>query len=635
MLPREQRRRHDDRGLLAVDRRREGCAQRDLGLAEADVAADQPIHRPARPEIVDRRLDRLRLVLRLVIGEARAEFVVEPLGRNQARGGAGQALRGDAHQLARHLADALLQPRLAGLPARRTQPVEFAVLRAEAREQFQVLDGQEQPVAAGVVNLEAIVRRARRLDRLQADETADAVVDVHDEIARRQRRGLGEHILRAPFPPALPHQPIAENVLLADDGEIGGLEAMLERDHRERQRAGAHPLRLRPGGDELDRFQAVLGEHVAEPLARAVAPARDDDPEPALAQRPDVRGRRLEHVDVLVLPLGSEVAPDPAAAVESLRVRRGLERRQSRERAGREPLAPFVGLEIEPVRLQRPIVGVRRVRFVGGLARGIIIRDQREARVGGLLGARVEHDGRLRDIVEHRVQPLVEQRQPMFEADRAAALAHRLVERIAASRRAEFGGVALAKAADRLGGELRFAHRHEIERAELADAALRLRIERADRFQRVAEEIEPHRGGRAGRPEIENAAALGVIADVAHHRRAREPIGFQPDREIRHAHAVARRRRKSRRRDERLRRDALRHRVDRCDEHARPLHGAARQREPRERGHALRGDRRIGRNAIVGLAVPARQIERLDLRRGEGERVDEALRAQTVARDES
>ena len=334
VLPREQRRRHDDRGLLAVDRRREGCAQRDLGLAEADVAADQPIHRPARREIVDRRLDRLRLVLRLVIGEARAEFVVEPLGRNQARGGAGEALRGDAHQFARHLADALLQPRLAGLPARRTQPVEFAVLRAEAREQFQVLDGQEQPVAAGVVDLEAIVRRARRLDRLQADETADAVVDVHDEIARRQRRGLGEHILRAPLPPALPHQPIAENVLLADDGEIGGLEAMLERDHRERQRAGAHPLRLRPGGDELDRFQAVLGEHVAEPLARAVAPARDDDPEPAPAQRPDVRGRRLEHVDVLVLPLGSEVAPDPAAAVESL-ARPTRTRTASVARAGR------------------------------------------------------------------------------------------------------------------------------------------------------------------------------------------------------------------------------------------------------------------------------------------------------------
>ena len=62
--------------------------------------------------------------------------------------------------------------------------------------------------------------------------------------------------------------------------------------------------------------------------------------------------------------------------------------------------------------------------------------------------------------------------------------------------------------------------------------------------------------------------------------------------------------------------------------------GAARQREPRERGHALRGDRGVGRDAVVGLAVPGRQHERLDLRRGEGERVDEILRADRIAGEE-
>ena len=81
VLAREQGRRHDDRGLLAVDRRGEGGAQRDLGLAEADVAADQPVHRPAGGEIVERRFDRALLILRLVIGKAGAEFVVEPFGR--------------------------------------------------------------------------------------------------------------------------------------------------------------------------------------------------------------------------------------------------------------------------------------------------------------------------------------------------------------------------------------------------------------------------------------------------------------------------------------------------------------------------------------------------------------------------
>ena len=87
VLAREQRRRHDDRGLLAVDRRGEGGAQRHLRLAEADVAADEPIHRTAGGEVVERRLDRVRLVLRLVIGEAGAELVVEPFRRNESRRG--------------------------------------------------------------------------------------------------------------------------------------------------------------------------------------------------------------------------------------------------------------------------------------------------------------------------------------------------------------------------------------------------------------------------------------------------------------------------------------------------------------------------------------------------------------------
>ena len=44
----EDRRRHEDRDLLAVLGRLERGAQRDLGLAVADVADDEPVHRPRR-----------------------------------------------------------------------------------------------------------------------------------------------------------------------------------------------------------------------------------------------------------------------------------------------------------------------------------------------------------------------------------------------------------------------------------------------------------------------------------------------------------------------------------------------------------------------------------------------------------
>ena len=67
--------------FIAVD---EGRAQRHLGLAEADVAADQPVHRPAGGEIVEHRVDRGLLVLGLLVGEAGAELVVGAVARRRA-----------------------------------------------------------------------------------------------------------------------------------------------------------------------------------------------------------------------------------------------------------------------------------------------------------------------------------------------------------------------------------------------------------------------------------------------------------------------------------------------------------------------------------------------------------------------
>ena len=60
----------DQRDLPARHRRDEGGAQRDLGLAEADVAADQPVHRLACFEVVENVLDRAVLVVGLLIGKA-------------------------------------------------------------------------------------------------------------------------------------------------------------------------------------------------------------------------------------------------------------------------------------------------------------------------------------------------------------------------------------------------------------------------------------------------------------------------------------------------------------------------------------------------------------------------------------
>ena len=55
----QHRRRREDRHLLAAQHRQQRRAQRDLGLAVADVAADQPVHGPPVLHVVEHGLDRL------------------------------------------------------------------------------------------------------------------------------------------------------------------------------------------------------------------------------------------------------------------------------------------------------------------------------------------------------------------------------------------------------------------------------------------------------------------------------------------------------------------------------------------------------------------------------------------------
>src|SRR5207248_5202687 len=112
----EDRGRREEQRLAPVDGDGERRAHRDLGLAEADVAADEPIHRPRRLEVLLHRLDRSLLVRRLAIREARLELR-QPLAREVVRDAlAGLALRIELDQVAREFADGLARARLERLP---------------------------------------------------------------------------------------------------------------------------------------------------------------------------------------------------------------------------------------------------------------------------------------------------------------------------------------------------------------------------------------------------------------------------------------------------------------------------------------------------------------------------------------
>ena len=245
MLPRQQRGRHHHRHLLAVECCGKGRAQRDFGLAETDVAADQAVHRPAAFEVFQRGVDGAELVLGFLIRKARAELVVDMRLHRKLRRFMQMPLGGDLDQFAGDLADAVLEFRLARLPAAAAQPVQFdiGVIGAVARQQFDILDRQKQLCLGGVVQFEAVMRRAGDLQRLQADEAADAVLDVDHEIARGEAGDFGNEIIQLAGRFARPHQPVAQNVLLADDGDSVGLEAGFHADdgqHRLVARGGLH-----------------------------------------------------------------------------------------------------------------------------------------------------------------------------------------------------------------------------------------------------------------------------------------------------------------------------------------------------------------------------------------------------------
>ena len=399
VLAGEQRRRRDHRDLHAGGRGDVGGAERHLGLAEADVAADQAVHRAARFHVAEHVGDGAQLVLGLGIGEAGAELLPGVVvGRGQDRALAQLALGGEADQPVRHVADARLEPRLLRLPGAAAEAVEQAFLVAVAREQLDVLDRQVQLVAAGVFEAQALVRRAHRGDGLEPAVAADAVVDVDDEVAGGEPGRLGQEVVGALAPARRPDQPVAEHVLLGDHGEPRRLEAVLERPDREVQAAVA--AEVGGAGDVAGVGDAAVGEEARKPLAGAGGVARDHHVACTPA-RGDVRGQRAEEADRLLLPLGGEVAADTADGIDHAgpeRLRQGDELVQ--RPAGNRRLPGRI-VEIELAGRHRLVDGAElRLRGERRGARAVLLGERRPARAprgGGLV---VEQHRRRGQVVE-------------------------------------------------------------------------------------------------------------------------------------------------------------------------------------------------------------------------------------------
>ena len=114
------------------------------------------------------------------------------------------------------------------------------------------------------------MRRAGDVDRLQRLVAADAVIGMDDEIARRQRRRLGDELVEAAAAARRAREPVAEDVLLAEQHQVVGREALLERQHGEPDRRARQASRApRPSAtrrrSETPRSRSTVASRSAEP----------------------------------------------------------------------------------------------------------------------------------------------------------------------------------------------------------------------------------------------------------------------------------------------------------------------------------------------------------------------------------
>ena len=194
----------------------------------------------------------------------------------------------ELEQLFGHVAHGLLDPGLGALPRRPAQPIDRRPGRAGVLlDQVEPLDRHEQLVLAGVAQLEEFLLVVADADLLQADEDADAVVDVHDEIAdfevaqvREERLGGGAPLVgRAPL--------FFENIGFGVDLQAGIRQAKSSRQLADRdEHRGISRI---VGAFDLNGEDVVVLEQLDGALGPAGRGGDEQHGFARLAQLPDFR----------------------------------------------------------------------------------------------------------------------------------------------------------------------------------------------------------------------------------------------------------------------------------------------------------------------------------------------------------
>jgi len=189
MLLRKHCRRAEQGNLSPLHGSAKGGTHGHLGLAEADIAAHEPVHGLGALHVRQHVLNGARLVRRLLEPERGLEFAVVfvqgtvgiPLGDFTIGVHLDQIMRDALHGLAHAVPGAQ--------PAHTAQPVQGRLrpLRAlVALDETQPVNRQVELVIAGKAQQQIIIGRARYVQPLQTEETSQTVVAVYEQIAGRE-----------------------------------------------------------------------------------------------------------------------------------------------------------------------------------------------------------------------------------------------------------------------------------------------------------------------------------------------------------------------------------------------------------------------------------------------------------------
>ena len=590
----EEGRGHEDRHLLAVLYRLERGAHRDLGLAEADVTADEAVHRHLALHVGLHRVDRGLLVGRLLEGERILHLVLPRRvgGERVARGREAAPVQHD--ELLRDLARGRAHPGLRLLEVGAAHAVQRRRVAAGVlAHRADLVGGYVELVVALVLEQQVVALGAADGARDHAVVARDPVGLVHDVVALGQVLVEVDRFARAAHPPV--HAPPSREVGLRDERDLRAAE------HRPALERCDHDADLARHDRVAGAVDAVLVEHVGEAGRAAGAVGRDHHPE---AVGPQL-GEPLPH------PLG---APDHRIEAGGLE-QRGVGRLGGGEQVG----GPGRGVREQAVERERQAGRVVAHRTPGRRER----RGERGFVVEELLGAVADaarlaqqDEGLGGEQVGEEVVVLAEPRQPRLHAVERLTLGQALPVRgpprlLPHERRG---------AGPYLGRGQQLASGEDHGFGDIVGGALVGDRERGEPVDLVAPQVDPDRVVVGRRVDVDDRAAhrhlapglhlvLAAIAhvDEADHQGVTVEVraGADVDRlDVLH-----------------VRTEPLHQRPDRRDQHGRQVTGAQTPHHPQAPAHRL--DRR--RHPLERQRLPGGEL--LDGARGEelGQVVDHAV----------